>query len=184
MIEIRFHGRGGQGSVVASELLARAAIIEGRHASAFPFFGSERRGAPVAAFCRIDDRPIRVHSSIYEPDYVVVLDPHLIEVVDVLEGIREDGKILVNFSGTKEELGLDTDREVTVVDAVAIAVKHHLGSITAPIVNTAMVGAFAGICPEVSIEAVMKAIREAAPAKREENAMAAKEAYDIVMEAS
>lgn len=137
----------------------------------------------MAAFCRIDDRPIRVHSNVYEPDYVVVLDPRLIEVVNILEGIKDDGMILVNYSGSREELGLDTDREVVVVDAVTIAVKHRLGSSTAPIVNTSMVGAFTGICPEVSIESIMEAIRSAAPAKREENARAAKEAYDMIMEA-
>ena len=97
-IEVRFHGRGGQGAVIASEILAKAAIREGLYASAFPSFGVERRGAPVSAFCRISDKEIRTHASIYEPDYVVVLDQGLIKLTNVLQGMKEDGTEIVNTS--------------------------------------------------------------------------------------
>jgi len=178
MKEIRFHGRGGQGAVVASELLARAAIMDGLKAAAFPSFGSERRGAPVMAFCRIDDRQIRIHAGIYEPDYVVVLDAKLIGMVDVLDGLKANGKILVNSPKKPEQLGLETDREMHTVDATGIALEMGLGSMAAPIVNTAVIGAFAAICPEVKIENIVEGIREAAPAKKDQNAEAARKAYD------
>jgi 2-oxoacid:acceptor oxidoreductase gamma subunit (pyruvate/2-ketoisovalerate family) len=180
MIEIRFHGRGGQGAVVASELLARAAIMDGMKASAFPSFGSERRGAPVMAFCRIDDRPIRIHAGIYEPDYVVVLDAKLIKMVNVLDGIKENGKVLINSPKSPEELELKTDREIFTVDATGIALDMGLGSMAAPIVNTAVIGAFAAICPRVKVENVIESIKQAAPAKKEQNAEAARKAYDSV----
>lgn len=178
MIEIRFHGRGGQGAVVASELLARAAIMDGMKASAFPSFGSERRGAPVMAFCRIDDRPIRIHAGIYEPDYVVVLDAKLIQMVNVLDGIKEEGKVLINSPKSPDELGLGSDRRIYTVDATGIALEMGLGSMAAPIVNTAVIGAFAAICPVVTIENIIESIREGAPAKKEQNAEAARKAYD------
>lgn len=177
MIEIRFHGRGGQGAVVASEILARAAIRSGLSAAAFPFFGVERKGSPVTAFCRIDDRPIRLHTGIYRPDHVVVLDQALIRLTDVLGGLKEDGTVLVNTSRRADELGLETDRPVAVVDATAIALRRGLGSPSSPIVNTAILGAFARQCPSVPIEAIVGSIREVAPAKREENAQAALDAY-------
>ncbi len=166
--------------MVASELLARAAIMDGKQASAFPFFGSERRGAPVMAFCRIDDKPVRTHSGIEEPDYVVVLDSRLIGIVDVLKGIKDGGMVLVNSSEGPEELELDFRGGIVTVDATSIALDHGLGSSAAPIVNTAMVGAFAAICHEVSIESVEESIRTAAPAKREKNAKAARTAYESI----
>jgi len=180
MIEIRFHGRGGQGAVVASELLAKAAVLDGLMASAFPSFGSERRGAPVMAFCRIDGNPIRTHADIYEPDYVVVLDPKLIRMVNVLEGLKPGGKILINSSKEAKELNLETENYVITVDAISIALKHGLGTAAAPILNTAMIGAFAGVCPEVTIDSIIESILANAPAKKEKNAAAAREAYEIV----
>jgi 2-oxoacid:acceptor oxidoreductase gamma subunit (pyruvate/2-ketoisovalerate family) len=179
MIKVRFHGRGGQGAVVASEMLARAAVKDGMHASAFPFFGVERRGAPVTAFCRLDDKPIRIHAGIYEPDHVVVLDQGLIKLTDVLQGLKPGGTILVNTSKALTELGLDTDRRIVTVDATGIALKWGLGSETSPIVNTAILGAFARICSKVSIDSVLDSIREYAPAKKEQNVAAAQEAYQI-----
>jgi len=180
MIEIRFHGRGGQGAVVASELLARAAIMDGLKAAAFPSFGSERRGAPVMAFCRIDNRPVRTHAGIYEPDYVVVLDAKLIRMVNVVDGLKKGGNVLVNSPKTPSELGLDTSENVFSVDATGIALEMGLGSMAAPIVNTAIIGAFAAICPDVKIENVVEAIKQAAPAKKEKNAAAAQKAHDIL----
>ncbi|HHT74859.1 MAG: 2-oxoacid:acceptor oxidoreductase family protein [Methanomassiliicoccaceae archaeon] len=178
MIEIRFHGRGGQGAVLASEILARAAIMEGLSASAFPFFGVERKGSPVTAFCRIDRRPIRLHTGIYEPDHVVVLDQALIRLTDVLSGLKEDGTVLVNSPHKAEELGLPTDRRLATVDATSIALTHHLGSPSAPIVNTAILGGLARQCDIIPIDAVLDAIRYMAPARKEENAQAALETYE------
>ena len=180
MIEIRFHGRGGQGAVVASELLARAAVMSRLHASAFPFFGVERRGAPVTAFCRIDLRPIRTHSEIYFPDYVVVLDASLLGMTDVLHGLKPDGSLLINT--TKEPCDLQSVRwhSVATVDATGIAIKHGLGTEVAPIVNTAIIGAFARLCPQVPLESVVESIMKAAPSKKEENAAAAREAFEAV----
>lgn len=182
MIEIRMHGRGGQGAVVASEMLARAAVRDGMHAAAFPFFGVERRGCPVTAFCRIDDRPIRIHAGIYEPDYVVVLDPGLMSLVDVFQGLKPDGKILVNTTRSKQELGIKAPNTVVTVDATAIALKHGLGSETAPIVNTAIIGALVRMLPNISVDSLLESVMEAAPVKKQENAAAAKEAYDMTKE--
>jgi 2-oxoacid:acceptor oxidoreductase gamma subunit (pyruvate/2-ketoisovalerate family) len=177
MLEIRFHGRGGQGAVVASEILARAAMKEGKYASAFPFFGVERRGAPVMAFCRIDDRPIRVHAGIYEPDHVVVLDHGLMKMVNVLEGQKEGGSLVVNTSLSIDELGLPADRRTLLIDATTIALRRGLGSATAPIVNTAILGAFARACDIVSIDSILESIKESVPAKRDQNVSAAQDAY-------
>ena len=177
MIEIRFHGRGGQGAVLASEILARAAIKGGLSASAFPFFGVERKGSPVTAFCRIDRRPIRLHTGIYEPDHVVVLDQALIRLTDVLSGLRENGTVLVNSSKTPAELGMPAERSVAVVDATSIALARRLGSRSSPIVNTAILGGLARQLDIVPIEAVVEAIKDMAPAKKEENARAAMDAY-------
>jgi len=182
MIEIRFHGRGGQGSVIASKILAKAFFMEGKYVSSFPYFGVERRGAPVTAFTRVDDKPIRAKYQIYEPDYVIVLDPSLLKAVNVLHGIKENGWVLVNTIKKPEEIRKTLDfPNIATVDATTIAIKHRLGSQAAPIVNTAILGAFAKVSGLVKIETVMNAIRESAPAKREENAQAAKEAYESVI---
>jgi 2-oxoacid:acceptor oxidoreductase gamma subunit (pyruvate/2-ketoisovalerate family) len=177
MIEVRFHGRGGQGAVVASEILAKAAVKEGLYAAAFPFFGVERRGAPVMAYCRIDERPIRIHAGIYEPDHVVVLDQGLIKLVDVLQGHKPGGSVVVNTSKSMTQVGLPTDRRLVLVDATTIALNRGLGSGTAPIVNTAMLGAFARACPVVSIDSIVECIRASVPAKHEQNVAAALDAY-------
>ena len=182
MIEIRFHGRGGQGSVIASKLLAKAFFKEGKYVSAFPYFGVERRGAPVTAFTRVDHNPIRAKYQIYEPDYVVVLDYSLLKAVNILKGLKSDGWVIINTIKEPNELKKELNYgRVATVDATTIALKHHLGSQAAPIVNTAILGAFSRVSNLVKIENVMDAIREGAPAKKEENAMAAKDAYDNVM---
>ena len=110
MFQVRIHGRGGQGVVTAAELLSVAAFREGRHAQAFPSFGSERTGAPVVAFCRLDTRPIRLREPILEPDALIIQDPTLLHQVDVFGGLRHDGYILINTSRTFEELGLERVR--------------------------------------------------------------------------
>ena len=182
MIEIRFHGRGGQGSVIASKILAKAFFMEGKYVSAFPYYGVERRGAPVTAFTRVDDKPIRAKYQIYEPDYVIVLDPSLLTAVDVLHGLKKDGCMLINTIKKPEEIKDTLDfPHIATVDATTIAIKHRLGSQAAPIVNTAILGAFSKVSGLVKIETVMDAIREMAPVKQEENAQAAKEAYESVI---
>jgi len=179
MIEVRFHGRGGQGAVVASQVLAEAAFLEGKDVQAFPFFGVERRGAPVTAFTKIDEKKILVKSQIYNPDYVVVLDDQLIGNVDVASGIKPEGMILINTS--REPDSFDFPAKVVTVDATSIAVDHRLGSKESPIVNTSILGAFSKASGVVSIDSVIKAIKNKAPRKKEENATAAKVAYDSVI---
>lgn len=179
MIEIRFHGRGGQGAVTAANILAMAAFRENKDVQAFPYFGVERRGAPVTAFTKIDDKPVRIKSMIYEPDYVVVLDSSLLKAVDVDMGLKPDGTVLINTDKKPEEIK-DVSGKIATVDATKIAVKHGLGSKEAPIVNTAILGAFAGATGVVKIESIVESILESAPAKRKENAEAAKEAYESV----
>jgi len=177
MKEIRFHGRGGQGSVLASNILANAAFLEGRYVQAFLLIGAERRGAPVVAYTKIDDKPIRNRSQIYTPDYVVVLDPKLPELVDVASGIKPSGMILVNSEKDGGDFHFNSEARTVTIDVTSIALKHGLGTRTAPIVNTSVLGAFARISGEVGLEALLTAVREFAPVKREENAMAAEEAY-------
>lgn len=139
MIEIRWHGRGGQGAVTSVELLALAAIEEGKYAQGFPSFGPERRGAPVAAFNRVDDKQIKVRSGIYRPDVVIVLDEGLIGLVDVAEGLKEDGILIVNTKRSRAEIkkALNYKKRLGIVDGSAIAWKE-LG---VPITNTTMLGA-------------------------------------------
>lgn len=178
MKEIRIHGRGGQGSVTAAELLAVAAFADGRFSQAFPAFGVERRGAPVQAFTRISDEPIRLRSQIYEPDYVIVQDPTLIEVIDVASGIKEKGIILINSEFSPDTFGLDTKAKVITVDATKIA----LDIIGRPIVNTVLLGAFAGATGELRPESIKNAVKERFPGKvGEKNAEAIQKAYDIIM---
>ncbi len=178
MIEIRIHGRGGQGAVIASQILAEAAFREGMHVQAFPSFGSERRGAPVAAFVRLDDEPIRVRTEIYEPDGLIVLDQSLIlqKLVDVTQGLKEEGWILINSSHPPEEFAHLGSYRVATVDAAHIAVQHRLGSITAPIVNTAILGAFSTVTGLVGLEHIAEAIDATVPVKPEANVAAAREA--------
>jgi len=183
MIEIRFHGRGGQGAVIGSEVLAHAFFIEDKYVQAFPAFGVERRGAPVTAFCRIDNRPINLRNKIYEPDHIVVLDSTLFETVGITKGLKKNGTIVVNgkrsLSYYKELLG--DEYQLYVVDAASIAVKWGLGSPSNPIVNTAILGAFSKVTALVKIESVEQAIEEYVPVKKEDNKKAARAAYESVI---
>ena len=181
MIEVRIHGRGGQGAVVASKVLADAVFREGRYVQSFPSFGVERRGAPVAAFTRIDERPVRLRCQIYNPDHVMVLDPSLMQVVDVTAGLKDGGWVLINSEQPPSAFKLPPQFRVATVDANAIAVKHRLGPRNAPIVNTAILGAFARITGIVSLEAVAKAVSDAVPVKREDNVAATREAFEAVL---
>jgi pyruvate ferredoxin oxidoreductase gamma subunit len=148
MIEVRFHGRGGQGAVTSAELIALAAINEGQYAQAFPLFGPERRGAPVVAFLRVSSSPIRIRSKVYEPDVVVVLDPTLLDIVDVSSGLKPKGTLVVNSAKSMEELKeeIGFKGRMAVVDASKIAMEE----MKVPITNTTMLGALiraAGITP-------------------------------------
>jgi pyruvate ferredoxin oxidoreductase gamma subunit len=148
--EIRWHGRGGQGVVTANEILAEAAIYAGKYVKAFPEFGPERMGAPIRAFARISREPILVHTQVYEPDIVVVIDPTLVGRVDVASGIKEDGNILVNYPGTAAELkeAIGTSVECHAIDATTISLEE-LGM---PMVNTAMLGALLKVNPIIPFD--------------------------------
>lgn len=177
MYEVRFHGRGGQGAVTAANILAIAAFKEGKDVQAFPMFGVERRGAPVAAFTRMDDKPIDIKTQIYEPDAVIVLDPTLIEVVNVVEGLKPGGIVILNSMKTPGEFDFG-DARVFTVDATTVAINNKLGSRTNPIVNTAILGAFSKATGNVGLEAIRESIKENAPVKPEENINAANEAFE------
>jgi 2-oxoacid:acceptor oxidoreductase gamma subunit (pyruvate/2-ketoisovalerate family) len=178
MIEVRFQGVGGQGAVTASELLAVAAGNENKYSQAFPFFGVERRGAPVQSFCRIDDKQIRVHMRVYTPDVVVVLEKGLVEKVDVCAGMSGKKIAIVNSMAPMKK-GFESANHVYYVDATNIAIKH-LG---APIVNTAMLGAVAKVTGLVKLESLHKAIEERFPKELAlKNIAAIDECYNSVRE--
>lgn len=176
--EIRIHGRGGQGAVTAAQLLAHAAFLEGKWVQAFPYFGAERRGAPVKAFARISDEPILVHSQIYDPDYVIILSRNLMRVVNVIEGLKKDGAVLMNTTKKPEDTNLKGWRIAT-VDATGIAIELGLLVAGFPVVNTAIVGAFAKATGELKLETSLKTIRERwSGSAGEKNAKAAELAYE------
>jgi pyruvate ferredoxin oxidoreductase gamma subunit len=160
--EVRIHGRGGQGVVTAAELLSVAAFDEGRHAQAFPSFGSERTGAPVVSFCRFGDRPIRTREPIAEPDALIVQDPTLLHQVDLFSGLRADGYVLINSSRDFAELGIEELGErfqaerMLSVPATELA-REHLGR---PLPNAALLGGFAALTRALAVRSVVAAIRE------------------------
>jgi 2-oxoisovalerate ferredoxin oxidoreductase gamma subunit len=180
MIEIRTHGRGGQGAVIASEILADAFFREGKYVQAFPAFGVERRGAPVVAFTRVSEGDIRERCEIYEPDHLIVLDPVLIRTVNITTGLKDGGWIVINTNRAVEDPALITRYRIATVDANAIALKYGLGSRAAPIVNTAILGAFAGATKLVGLKAVTEAVEEFVPLKKENNKKATEEAFKSV----
>jgi pyruvate ferredoxin oxidoreductase gamma subunit len=171
MIEIRIHGRGGQGNVAAAELLSIAAFKDGKYSQAFPSFGAERVGAPVQAFVRIDDKKIRIREDVRHPDYLIVQDENLLETVPILEGLKPDGLIVVNSEKKPEELQLRTTAAVETIPATEIA----LEIIGRPIPNAIMIGAFCTITGLVSLDAVQEAIMEKFPGRVGENNVAALE---------
>ncbi len=185
--EVRFHGRGGQGAVTAAELLAEAAIEEGKYALAFPEYGAERRGAPVLAFTRIDDEPILEREPILEPNVVVVLDPSLTPDI-YMRGLRPDGALVVNTKRGVDELrraiteaGFSPPRRLAVVDATDIALK----ALGAPIVNTAMLGALVRAVGVVSLETLVRVVHarfaERSRSLAEANVKAVREAYEATV---
>ncbi len=155
MFEIRIHSRGGQGGVTAARLLALAAIHDGKYATAAPFYGAERRGAPIVSFVRIDDNPIKIYSQIKKPDMIVVLDASVMDVVDVLQGLKTGGKILINSQQKKEFSGFSSSN----VDLTGIALKEKLVVSGSPILNTPVIGALAKM-GVVSVDSAKMAIKE------------------------
>jgi 2-oxoacid:acceptor oxidoreductase gamma subunit (pyruvate/2-ketoisovalerate family) len=178
MVEIRFHGRGGQGTVVASKILADALAQEGNYVQAYPEFGVERRGSPVVAFIRIDNKPIYDKSRIYTPDHVVVVDPTLVEAIDITEGLKKGGTIIINTDKKPGDFRLPSAFNIRTINATEIAVRNKLGTLAAPIVNTAVVGAVIKILGLTKLESLVKAIREGITVRPEDNVKAAAEAYE------
>ena len=182
MRELRIHGRGGQGAVIASKVLAVALFQEGRWVQSFPAFGVERRGAPVTAFLRESDTPIRLRCEITEPDDLIVLDPTLVEAIDVTSGLKEGGGILINTDRPPSAYpALEQRFRVATVDAGRIATAHEIGTRSQPIVNTAILGAFATWSGLVSLDAVCAAIAEEVPTRTADNQAAAREAAESVV---
>ena len=185
MFQVRIHGRGGQGVVTGAEMLSIAAFRGGRHAQAFPSFGSERTGAPVVAYCRIDDKPIRLREPVMAPDALIVQDPTLLHQVDVFAGLQHEGYILINTAKSFDELGLGDfvrafrHERLLTVPATELALKH----VGRPLPNAALLGAFAALGDIVGLEAVEEAI--AAKFKGSVaagNLAAAREAHRFVLE--
>ncbi|HYH36708.1 MAG TPA: 2-oxoacid:acceptor oxidoreductase family protein [Azospirillum sp.] len=181
MFQVRFHGRGGQGVVTAAEMLSVAAFKEGKHAQAFPSFGSERTGAPVVSFCRIDDKEIRLREPIMVPDALIIQDPTLFHSVDVFQGLPETGYVLINSAR-----GFD---ELHIADYIARFPAGHAHCVPAsdmarlhvgrPLPNAALLGGFAAVTKQIKIDSVLAAIRETFPGKvGEANARAAVAAYE------
>ena len=184
MFQVRIHGRGGQGVVTGAEMLSLAAFLGGKHAQAFPSFGSERTGAPVVAFCRIDDRDIRLREPILEPDALIIQDPTLLHQVDLFSGLAAGGFILINSRRSAEELGIAElahgigHDHLCTVPASDLALKHTGRSMP----NAALLGGFAAITGQLHLDSVTKAIREKFPGKvGESNVAAAEAAYEHVM---
>ena len=180
MQEIRFHGRGGQGTVVASILLAKAFFSTGYYVQSFPVFGVERRGAPVEAYLRLDTEKILVRCNVYTPDHVVVQDVKLLEKVPVTGGLKAGGWILINAAAEPESLDIFSGYRLARVDATGIAIRNQLGTRTHPIINTAIIGAFARLLEMPPMEMICDAIKEDIAIKPEQNIQAAKEAYENV----
>ena len=186
MFQTRIHGRGGQGVVSGAEMLSLAAFLEGRHAQAFPSFGSERMGAPVVAFCRIDERAIRLREPVMEPDAVIIQDPTLLHQVDLFNGLHAEGYILINSTRSFEELGLgEFARDfrhfrLCTVPATELALKH----VGRPLPNVALLGGFAAISRAIQLDSVLEAVRERFEGQlARANIAAAIEAHEIVARA-
>lgn len=183
MFQVRIHGRGGQGVVTGAEMLSIAAFLQGKHAQAFPSFGSERTGAPVVAFCRIADQEIRLREPVLEPDALIIQDPTLLHQVDVFGGLVKDGYILINTAGSFEDLGLGDfargfrPERLCTVPATELALKH----VGRPVPNAALLGGFAAVSGMISLDSVAEAIRDKFSGKiADGNIGAATEAYHYV----
>ncbi len=180
MLEIRFHGRGGQGTVIATVMLAKAFFKVGYQVQSFPVFGVERRGAPVEAYIRADKKDIFIRTNVYTPDHVVVQDRTLLQSIDATRGLKQGGWILINSPKPPSDLRPFAGFKLAFIDANAIALNHQLGARTQPIVNTSMIGAFARLFNTPHMTAIAEAIREEVPAEAEANIGAAEDAYNEV----
>lgn len=175
MYEIRIHSRGGQGGVTAARMMASAAVKDGKFATACPFYGAERRGAPIVSFVRIDDKPVRIYSQIKKPDMIIILDPTVMDTVDVLDGLKEEGKIFIN---THDDVSFPPGFKVSRVDLTGIALREDLIVSGSPILNTPVIGALARL-GLFTRESGVKAITETFTDPRNTNA--ARAAYDEVI---
>lgn len=183
MIELRIHGRGGQGAVLASLVIAQAAHRTGYHVQVFPEFGVERRGVPVTAFARLDEKPIRVRTKIYRPDHVMVLDAALARTVPVTDGLKKGGCVVLNApSADALEPFRGRGFRLFWVDATSIAAKHKIGTSTAPIVNSTMVGAIARATGLYTRDVIAPSMDEVLGEKGPRNTAAALEAYEALQE--
>lgn len=168
LVEICFHGRGGQGAVTAANLLAAAALRDGnKGVQAFPFFGAERRGAPVRAFARISEDEIHLRSEIYNPDIVIVLDESIMDLVDVLKGMKDDGKILINTRKKPDVFAFSQKYHVATVDATGIALKHEILVGGIPVVNTPILGSVPKVLDRVTLLSIQEVIRSKWTGKKE-----------------
>ena len=178
MKEIRVHARAGQGAITTATILANAAFEDGKYALSFPSFGAARMGAPMNAFVRIGDTPIRVRSQIYKPDYVLVQDPTLMRGYDVVAGLNPEGLAVINTTKQASELSLKTTAKVVTINGGRIA-KQIMGR--ADRVNTVLIGAFIAITGELSVESVERAIKSRFSGKAAEgNWKAFLEAYNEI----
>ena len=182
LVEIVFHGRGGQGAVTAANLLVAAALNDGnKGVQAFPFFGAERRGAPVRAFARISEDEIHLRSEIYEPDIVIVLDESIMEIVDVLKGLKENGKILINTRTNPKDFDFSKKFNVATVDATGIALKHEILVGGIPVVNTPILGSIPRLLDRVTLKSIQKTIKNKWKGElSEKNVNATQDAFDQV----
>jgi len=182
LVEICFHGRGGQGSVTAANLLVAAALKDGnKGVQAFPLFGAERRGAPVRAFARISDEEIHLRSEVYSPDIVIVLDESIIGIVDVLKGLKKGGKILINTTKEPEDFDFSNKYQVATVDATGVAIKHDILVGGIPVVNTPILGAVPKILDRVTLPSIQAVIKNKWKGEGGEiNVKATQDAYDSV----
>ena len=160
LVEIVFHGRGGQGAVTAANILVAAALKDGnKGVQAFPFFGAERRGAPVRAFARISDEEINLRSEIYNPDIVIVLDESIMDIVDVIKGLKRDGKLLINTRKKPDDFDFSKRYNIATVDATGVALKHDILVGGIPVVNTPILGAVPRILDRVSLKTIQETVR-------------------------
>lgn len=182
LIEIVFHGRGGQGAVTAANLLVAAALDDGnKGVQAFPFFGAERRGAPVRAFARISGEEINLRSEIYNPDIVIVLDESIMDIVDVLKGLKNKGKILINTTKKSKDFDFSKKFNVATVDATGIALKYEILVGGIPVVNTPILGAIPKILDRVTLKSIQNTIKVKWKGElSEKNVKATQDAYDEV----
>lgn len=182
IVEIVFHGRGGQGSVTAANLLVAAALKDGNKGlQAFPVFGAERRGAPVRAFARISEREIHLRSEIYEPDIVIVQDESIMDLVNILKGMKKEGRILINTQKSPDEFEFKETKNIATVDATGIAIKYDIVVGGIPVVNTPILGAVPKVLEKVTLPSIQQAIREKWKGDAgEKNVKATADAFDMV----